>query len=352
MQNKFPEPWKYAKVIPIHKKGDVLEKKNYRPVSILSPVSKVLERVVFDQLYHYFSRNRLLHPNSMGFRKNRSTLTSVLQMYDKWIHGALNGEISAVVLLDLSAAFDLVCPNLLVEKLRIYGIQQDCLEWIQSYLIGRKQSVWIDHTLSGWLPVEVGVPQGSILGPLLFVIFANDLPFVLTCDIDTYADDSTLTSTQRDIYSVNEEMNLNCSLVYQWMKENKLCLNSEKTHLMIAGTSRRLQMTDKSELDISMGGHHINQSEERYETLLGVRFMPNLKWNEHLNELKKKLKLRLSGLYKVRNIVATNWLKKVADGIFNSVLIYCIPLWGQCGKGELRSLQVLQNMGARRGYYF
>ena len=128
MQNKFPEPWKYAKVIPIHKKGDVLEKKNYRPVSILSPVSKVLERVVFDQLYHYFSSNKLLHSNSMGFRKNRSTLSAVLEMYDKWIRGAVNDDISAVILLDLSAAFDLVCPNLLLEKLCIYGVHKDCLE--------------------------------------------------------------------------------------------------------------------------------------------------------------------------------------------------------------------------------
>ena len=347
MQNKFPEPWKYAKVIPIHKKGDVLEKKNYRPVSILSPVSKVLERVVFDQLYHYFSSNKLLHSNSMGFRKNRSTLSAVLQMYDRWIRGAINGDISAVILLDLSAAFDLVCPNLLLEKLCIYGVHKDCLEWVKSYLVGRKQAVWIDHTLSGWLSVQVGVPQGSILGPLLFIIFANDLPFVLTYDLDTYADDSTLTSTQRDISSINDEMNLNCSLVYQWMKDNKLCLNAEKTQLMITGTSRRLQLTDKADLNITMGGHVINESEEKYATLLGVKFMPNLKWHEHLFELKKRLKLRLSGLLKVRNIVSTALLKKVADGIFNSVLIYCIPLWGQCDKGDLRSLQVLQNMTAR-----
>ena len=105
MQNKFPQAWKYAKVIPLHKKGDVHDKKNFRPVSILSPVSKVLERLVFDQLYWYFTRNKILHPNSMGFRKNRSTLTAGLQMYDKWIRGALKGNISAAVHLDLRAAY-------------------------------------------------------------------------------------------------------------------------------------------------------------------------------------------------------------------------------------------------------
>ena len=192
MQQKFPSVWKLAKILPLHKKGDVLDRKNYRPVSILSPVSKVLERAIYEQLYSYFSHNRIFHPNVMGYRKNRSTATALLQMYDRWISGAGNKRISGIVLLDLSAAFDLVSSEILVEKLRVYGLQDDFLEWIKCYLSHRKQAVWVDHILSDWLEVEVGVPQGSILGPLLFIIFANDLPFLLSCDLDQYADDSTL----------------------------------------------------------------------------------------------------------------------------------------------------------------
>ena len=114
MQNRFPEAWKLSKVIPLHEKGSALDKNNYLPVSILSPISRVLERVVYNQIYDYFSKNKLFHKNSMGFRKNRSTLTALLQMYDRWVRAANDGKVSSVVLLDLSAAFDLVSLEILL----------------------------------------------------------------------------------------------------------------------------------------------------------------------------------------------------------------------------------------------
>ena len=240
MQRKFPTSFKFAKVIPLHKKLSRLDRKNYRPVSILSPLSKVLERVLYEQIYEYFSKNSIFHANLMGFRKNRSTLTAALQMYDRWVSGARHGRLNGVVLLDLSAAFDLVDSKLLVEKLRIYGMEDDFAEWVTCYLTNRKQAVWIDHILSDWLDVSVGVPQGSILGPLLFIIFANDLPQCLTCQVDSYADDSTLTSTKDSIEELNDDLNHNCYLVNQWMYQNQLCLNADKTHLLITGTSQRL----------------------------------------------------------------------------------------------------------------
>ena len=123
MQEKFPSDWKLAKVIPLHKKEDTLSPKNYRPVSILSPISKVLERVVYNQLYKYFSANKILHTSLHGYRQNRSTLTALLQMYEKWAHAASDGKVSGAVFLDLSAAFDLMPPDILQKKLRIYRLQ-------------------------------------------------------------------------------------------------------------------------------------------------------------------------------------------------------------------------------------
>ena len=264
----------------------------------------------------------------MGFRKNRSTLTALLQMYDRWVRASDNGNVSLAVLLDLSAAFDLVSPEILLEKLRIYGVHRDCLSWLKSYLLERRQGVWIDNVLSDWESLEVGVPQGSILGPLLFVIFANDLPFTLSCDLDTYADDSTLTSSKSSVMELNLEMNENCELVNKWMSENHLCLNADKTNLLIAGTQRRLHCINRDALSISMDSVHLNETGRGVETLLGVRIMSNLKWREHVLNLKSRLQSRLCGIQKLRNVLPTSKLKLVAEGVFTSILYYCIPLWG------------------------
>ena len=176
MQEEFPSEWKYSKVIPLHKKGDILLPENYRLVLILSPLSKILERIVHDQIYSYVTNNKILHKNMHGYRKNRSTLTALLELYESWVKAADEGKLSGAVLIDLSSAFDLVCPEILIKKLKIYGFQQDILSWLRSYLTDRYQAVLIDHTFSSYLPCHFGVPQGSIGGPLLWLCFTCDQP--------------------------------------------------------------------------------------------------------------------------------------------------------------------------------
>ena len=127
-------------------------------MSILSPISKVLEKIVYDQIYSYFTRNTLLQPNLHGYRSNRSTQTALLQMYDRWVRSAHEGKLSGVVLLDLNSAFDLVDPELLLKKLKIYGFEGHILEWLGSYMTHRHQAVWIDNSLSSFLHCPVGVP--------------------------------------------------------------------------------------------------------------------------------------------------------------------------------------------------
>ena len=147
-QGKVPTLWKYSKVLPLFKKEDRLSKKNYRPVANLSPISKILERWIHEQLYKYFEDNELLHRNHHGFRKSRSTLTALLQLYERWVKSSENGELTGIILVDLSAAFDLVDPAILCQKLKIYGLDESSIKWFQNYLSEREQFVSVHGTES------------------------------------------------------------------------------------------------------------------------------------------------------------------------------------------------------------
>ena len=268
MQQKFPTQWKFSKVLPLHKKDSILLAKNYRPVAILSPLSKILEKIIYEQLYNYFTNSKILHPNLHGYRKHRSTQSALLQMYDRWVQAAAKGQVRGAVLLDLSAAFDLVSPEILLKKLQIYGLNQDFLAWVESYLSNRHQCVWIDHVMSNFLPCEVGVPQGSNLGPLFFLLFVNDLPFVLDCDTEMYADDSSLSDTGESIGAISRSLTESCQAVTDWMLSNQLKLNADKTHIMTLGTAQRL-LQPGNKVSVVMDNITLEEDPQKFETILG-----------------------------------------------------------------------------------
>ena len=346
MQSRFPRSWKFSKVVPLHKKQCRLEVKNYRPVSILSPLSKILEKVVYEQLNEYFSKNKILHPNLHGYRQCRSTQTALITMYDRWVKAAVAGQVSGAVLLDLSAAFDLVDPELLVSKFRIYGLDKDFLTWIQSYLSNRYQAVWVDHALSDFVPCEVGVPQGSNLGPLFFLVFFNDLLYDLKSDVDSYADDTTLTATAKTVSEIGIKLTSDCARVSNWMSSNRLKLNPDKTHIMTLGTAERLRILQEP-VKVTMDQILLEEDPKKSEILLGCHIQTNLKWHQHIENLLGKLKNRLVGLMKIRFILPFHLRKTISEGLFNSVLIYCLPLFGGMSVGDMKELQVMQNKVAR-----
>ena len=185
----FPDTWKVAKVIPLHKKDDPLLPKNYRPVALLPVLSKILEKVVYSQVVDYLEANNLMHPSQHGSRGGHSTATALIEMYENCIDGVENGEMAAVMMIDLSAAFDLVNHDILLKKLKLLGFDEKTVTWFWSFLTNRSQAVYIDGQLSNVKRIKIGVPQGSLLGVLLYNIFGIDLPEVVhnadhTCKVD------------------------------------------------------------------------------------------------------------------------------------------------------------------------
>ena len=179
----FPSDWKNAKVVPIFKSGCKSNVENYRPISVLSIVSKIIERTVHDQMYSYLSVNNFLSSSQSGFRSQYSTATTVIDVQDFILKNMDEGKVTGAIFLDLKKAFDTVSHRLLIDKLKKCGISGIELNWFKSYLSNRMQSVKIGSSLSDLKPINIGIPQGSILGPLLFIVFVNDLPTGVMCRV-------------------------------------------------------------------------------------------------------------------------------------------------------------------------
>jgi hypothetical protein len=370
--NRFPTKWKIAKVVPLYKgKGSKLDPKNYRPVAILPILSKVLERAMFQQVVTYMDANNFYNPSHHAYRSFHSTTTAMLQMYTTWLEALEEGDMAGVCMIDMSAAFDVVDTELLLEKLKLYGFDRNSVQWIWSYLTYRSQTVYIEGSLSGHLALEAGVPQGSILGPILYTIFTNELPqvvhedscpvrdvegsaiFSIQCQecggVCCYADDSTYTAAGSDPVELSEKLSHKYTVMADFLTLNKLKVNDDKTHLLVMSTRQKRAHRDTSTLTINTPTATINPSE--VERLLGAQVHQDMRWKEHLvdNEhaLVKSLNQRIGAMKKVSKVASFKTRKMLANGIFISKLIYLMPVWMGCEDYLVNALQVCQNKAAR-----
>ena len=289
----WPSDWKIFIVSPIHKKDSETLKSNYRSVSALPAVSKTAERVIFDQLYE-FSLN-FLSGNLSGFLKGHSCTTALLETCEDIRENLDSSEYSAAITIDLSKAFDSINHNLLLAKLSAYGVTEDALQLVRSYLTGRKQHVKIDGNLSDWQIVKWGVPQGSILGPLLFNIYINDVNFShISCSLRFYADDTTryFSSPSPSILQTNLQNNL--GLLASWFHKNFLAINHRKSQSILF---HKTILPTPFVID-----NDVPDSVTQIK-LLGVTIDNLLSFQAHVKEICRKVNAKVSILRRIRKLI-------------------------------------------------
>ena len=334
----YPDCLKNAIVTPIFKNGDRLSPSNYRPISVLNSINKIFERLLFKRLDHFSQSYNIMSTYQYGFSSNRGINDALLDVLGR-IRNSLNSKKHCLVTLaDFSKAFDTINHERLLMKLSRYGFRGIALVLIKSYLSGRTQKVAIKNVTSDPLPINHGVPQGSILGPWLFNIYVNDLSFFLKNNPPVqYADDTTMHDDDHDIDNLFVRVQATIDLFYEWSVVNYLSLNTKKTKFMVFSNSKFIGPN----LSLSISDTHLEQVNTT--KLLGVHIDSGLNYKEHIKNLRSKL-ARLVGLsYALGPNMSLEAAKSFYYALVHSKLTYGIIFWGVTFQSDISAIQICQN---------
>nr|CAI5865274.1 unnamed protein product [Callosobruchus analis] len=333
----FPEKLKINKVVPILKKGDEELMDNYRPIALSSVLSKIFEYCYADRLVRFLDTYNILSKNQFGFRAKHSTSDAIFAFMEKIVSHIESGECPAGIFCDLSSAFDCVSHEILKVKAEKYGIRGKSLEWMTSYLTNRKQYVSLKSTLengcnaninSNILTNGIGVPQGSILGPILFTIYINDLSEELNCDLCLYADDTTAITSGRNREVVKSKLHDNFNDLHEWFSRNYFFMNTTKTKYIIFHNYNNANY----DIDVFLNGVQFERATQF--NFLGICIDEHLNWKGHCDALNSKLNSACYLIRSLRSVVSAEQLISVYHAYVSSKLRYGACFWGTTSAAE------------------
>ena len=338
----FPDQLKIAKVIPLYKNDDPKIFSNYRPVSVLPVISKILERLMYNILIKYLNDNKILYSFQFGFRQNHSAVMALITLVDKISKALENGEFAIGLFLDFSKAFDTINYDVLFMKLFHYGVRGCALDWFMSYLTNRKQYVVYNGACSNLKPITCGVPQGSILGPLLFLIYVNDLAYVSEyLFMVMFADDTNALVSHKDLMTLENRCNEEMIKISEWVNSNKLSLNVKKTQYMLFKGRKHIGI----EHGICVNRVKITKTDQA--KFLGVIITEDLSWKSHINYISKKISKSIGIIYKLSKYLNTKTLISLYYSLIYPYMLYCNEVWGQGYATHRRKLLTLQKWAIR-----
>ena len=338
---QYPNAWKFANVIPLFKKDNRQVRSNYRPISLLVNLSKICEKIVFMRLYNFLENCGFFYRFQSGFRPCDSTVMQLIYIVNKIYNALERGNEVRAVFLDISKAFDRVWHKGLIAKLRSIGINGSLLLWFESYLTGRQQRVIIEGTSSEWKNIKAGVPQGSVLGPLLFLIYINDIATNISSDCFLFADDSLLMEEVISPVDSANKLNNDLSTISAWSNQWLITMNPEKTETMIFTCERDkpfhppLYMTNTTIRDVTSHEH------------LGVTLALNLSWRPHILKIHQKASKKLNMLKPLKFILKRKTLDVLYKSLVRSCLDYADIIWDGCTETDSDLLEKLQIDAAR-----
>ena len=338
----FPEQMKTARVTPIHKEGSKVNVENYRPISILCSFSKIYEKLMHIRISNFLESNNSIYECQYGFRSGRSCEQALLNAQNILLESLSKQQISLLLLIDFSKAFDMVDHSILLNKLEHYGIRGIAHKWMESYLSNRKQFVSINGSDSEKLTMNYGVPQGSILGPLLFVIYINDIPEIAQyAKFILYADDANIILTAATIEEINTKLKTLTRVLQEWVNSNGLALNLKKTKYMIFSRARNIDLPEPlviSETPIE------RKHEARF---LGVIMDESLNWSKHINAVHTKMSRYIGLMYKIKKFLPLQVRLQIYHSFVQSYVNYCSLVWGFSNKSNLEKLFAKQKQALR-----